>query len=95
MSTRTKITCPDCRREIDVDELVHHQLEAIIRKEYNEKMNQEKHDLDRKAAELEREKQSFRLEQIQIEGEVGRSVTKMISDKMIIIEKKLKARFER
>lgn len=95
MSSRKKIYCPDCKREIDVDELIYNQLESIIRKEYSKKLNQEKHDLDRKAAELEKARQSFRLAQIQIEGEVDCDYTRRIGDKMIIIEKKLKARIER
>ncbi len=42
MNSQTKITCPNCGTEIDVQDILAHQLEIDLQKEYDTKVGTEK-----------------------------------------------------
>ena len=59
MNNQTKITCPNCGTEIDVQDILSHQLEEDLQKKYNAKLSEEKKKFEAQAESLQREKEAF------------------------------------
>ena len=59
MKNNTQISCPNCGTQIDVNDLLKHQLEDSIRKEFKEKELSIKKDLEAKEEKLIQEKIAF------------------------------------
>ncbi|MBI1931191.1 MAG: DUF2130 domain-containing protein [Ignavibacteriales bacterium] len=55
----TNIKCPNCGIEIDVQDIISHQLEEDLKKEFNAKLADEKKKFDAQAASLKKEKEEF------------------------------------
>lgn len=60
MSKNTKITCPDCGSEINVNDILKHQLEDTIRKEFQEKQSELIEKQKEREKKLEEEKEAFK-----------------------------------
>ncbi|MFD1315229.1 DUF2130 domain-containing protein [Namhaeicola litoreus] len=61
MKNETQITCPSCGTQIDVNDILKHQLEDAIRKEYLQKEMQIKKQLQAKEIQLNNEKASLEV----------------------------------
>jgi hypothetical protein len=59
MKKQTQITCPSCGTEIDVQDIISHQLEEDLKKEYNAKFADEKKRFEAQEALLKKEKEEF------------------------------------
>ncbi|GBD88772.1 hypothetical protein BMS3Abin03_02713 [bacterium BMS3Abin03] len=59
MNSQTKITCPNCGTEIDVQDILAHQLEEDLQKKYNAKLAEEKKKYETRAESLQKEKEAF------------------------------------
>jgi hypothetical protein len=59
MADQTTIKCPNCGTSIDVNDILKHQLEDSIRKEFQQKANQQAEELAAKKEALERDKSAF------------------------------------
>ncbi len=59
MNSQTKITCPNCGTEIDVQDILAHQLKKDLQKKYNAKLAEEKKKYEAEAEFLKREKEAF------------------------------------
>lgn len=59
MANQTSIQCPNCGTVIDVNDILKHQLEETIRKEYQQKANQQTKELADKKDELELARAEF------------------------------------
>ena len=59
MNNQTKITCPNCGTEIDVQDILVHQLEEDLRKEFNTKLTEEKKKFETQVESLKKEKEDF------------------------------------
>ncbi|MDR3272431.1 MAG: DUF2130 domain-containing protein [Flavobacteriaceae bacterium] len=56
---QTKIQCPNCGVEINVNDILKHQIEELTRREYQEKFTVLQNEIQAKNAQLEKEKQNF------------------------------------
>ncbi len=59
MNTDTKIKCPNCSTEIDVQDILAHQLEEKVRSEFNQKLLAEKKKFESRELELDKAKREF------------------------------------
>ncbi|MFH1526334.1 MAG: DUF2130 domain-containing protein [Bacteroidota bacterium] len=59
MNNQTKITCPNCGTEIDVQDILSHQLEEDLQKKFNSKLAEEKKKYETEAQSLKKEKEAF------------------------------------
>jgi len=59
MNQDTKIKCPNCSTEIDVQDVIAHQLEEKMRAEYHAKLLTEKQKYDQKETELTKAQEAF------------------------------------
>ncbi len=61
MSNETKITCPNCGQEIDVNNVISHNLEEEFKKKYNAKWVEEKKKYQDEVDKLEKQKQEIEV----------------------------------
>ncbi len=59
MQNKTKVQCPSCNTEIDVQDILAHQLEEQVRAEFNAKLLSEKQKFEKKEQELEAQQKNF------------------------------------
>lgn len=59
MKNQTTINCPDCGNAIDVNDILKHQLEEGIKKEYQEKLMQNQNALKKQKEKLAKEQEEF------------------------------------
>ncbi len=59
MKNQTKIKCPNCGTEIDVQDVLSHQVEENLQKKFNAKLAEEKKKYEAEAEKLKEEKEAF------------------------------------
>lgn len=59
MNDQTKIKCPNCGIEIDVQDIISHQLEEDLKKEFNAKLSEEKKKFENESETLKKEREEF------------------------------------
>jgi hypothetical protein len=94
MSTQNSIKCPNCGTEIDVNEIVYHQLNDDLNKKYNDKLAKEvgkledqKEALSGRSAEIERQEKA-------LEEQIETGVRKQVAAETERIVQREKARAE-
>ena len=68
------IRCPNCGQEIDVNEIVYHELEERLSREFNEKSAKQQKDLKEKEVALEKDKKRLMLQEQTIEAKIEEEV---------------------
>ncbi len=94
MQNQSKITCPQCGAEIDVQDVLAHQLEEEIKKDYNARLAKEKSDFDQQAKLLADERAAFE-EKKKKENELFQErLDSKIKEEKRLIETRVKAKLE-
>ena len=57
-----KVICPKCGEEINVNDVLHHQVEEQLKKQYNDELTKEKEKYESKASELSKEQEKLNEE---------------------------------
>tara|TARA_B110000046_G_scaffold57595_2_gene64339 strand:+ start:15958 stop:17247 length:1290 start_codon:yes stop_codon:yes gene_type:complete len=102
MQNDTKISCPNCGTLIDVQDILAHQLEDQIKKEYHEKLSKERQESkskleqlqkvqDEKTEELAKEKAAFEEKKKQENRIFQERLEKQIKEEKLRIESEVKA----
>ncbi len=55
-SKEIKVTCPECNSKIEVDRILHQQIEESIKQEYKSKHAEEKKKIEEQRLQLEKER---------------------------------------
>jgi hypothetical protein len=87
---KRKIKCPSCGVEIDVNEVLYHQVDEELKREYDNELEKEKEKLNSKAADLQKEKQDFEENKRLQEDEIGKKVHEQVKQRETDIRKALK-----
>ena len=94
MQNESKIKCPSCGTEIDVQNVLSHQLEESIKKSYNAKLVEEKQKYEAQVKSLEVEKIAFE-EKKKKENELFQTrLEAKIKEEKGLLETKIKAKIE-
>ena len=94
MKNSTTIQCPECGSNIDVNDILKHQIEDSIRKEFQEKLNKQSKEFNAKEKEFEKEKADFEAKK-QRENELFKErVEKETKAVTKAIEQKLKTKLQ-
>jgi hypothetical protein len=92
MEKETKITCPNCGTEIDVNEILYHQLEGDFKKRYNEQLANEKKKYEKEFEKLNQQKEEFEQKK-QKENELFQErLAAKVKEKEQTLEQQIKAR---
>ena len=72
------IKCPKCGEEIDVNDILYHQVDEQLKKEYSDELAKEKEKYEIQVSNLEKDRQKLETEKSRQEEEI----TKKVQDKM-------------
>jgi hypothetical protein len=87
MSNETKITCPNCGQEIDVNSVITHNLEEEFKKKYNAKWVEEKKKYQDELDKLEKQKQEIET--------LKQNQETLVAEKLSVAVKLEKEKFEK
>jgi len=94
MTNETRIICPKCGEEIDVNHVIAHQLDEEYKQKYNAQLIEEKKKFQEEFNRLESQKQEFEKEKSDQERLIAEKVRLQIKNETAALEKELKARIE-
>ncbi|MDR2122305.1 MAG: DUF2130 domain-containing protein [Flavobacteriaceae bacterium] len=94
MNQQAQIQCPNCGAEIDVNNLLKHQVEESIKKEYQEKFLSSQKEIQEKNALLKKEKEEFEAKKKRENEFFQERLNKITKEKTQEIETSLKKKIE-
>ena len=94
MSNETKITCPNCGQEIDVNSVISHNLEEEFKKKYNAKWVEEKKKYQDEVEKLEKQKQEIELLKENQEALVAEKLASAVKFEKEKFEKQIKTQLQ-
>lgn len=92
MSTENYIKCPNCGTQIDVNDLLSHQLEEEIRQKYQAQLAEEKQKYQKEKDQLNTEKEEFEKQRKQEKILFEERLEQQLKEDRIAIETKLKSK---
>ncbi|MEY4278023.1 MAG: hypothetical protein RL377_27 [Bacteroidota bacterium] len=94
MSNETKITCPNCGQEIDVNSVISHNLEEEFKKKYNARWVEEKKKYQEEVDKLEKQKQEIELLKQNQEALVAEKLNAAVKAEKEKFEKQIKSQLQ-
>ena len=95
---KSKIQCPGCGIEIDVNDILYHQVDEQLKKEYRDELKKEKEKFDSQSIALEKEKVALLEEKARQKEEIAQKVSDEVKEKVrekeLALKKKIKAEAE-
>ncbi len=92
MSTaKSKINCPNCGEEIDVNDILYHQVDQQLKKQYNDELSKEKEKYQAESSKLSQERKTFAEEKKLQQQEIEQQVKDGLKLQEIDLKKKYKA----
>jgi hypothetical protein len=94
MKNSTTIQCPECGTNIDVNDILKHQIEESIRKEFQDKLNKQSKEFNAKTVEFEKEKEEFEAKKKRENDLFKERLEKETKEAARTIEEKLKKKLQ-
>lgn len=94
MSKDNVITCPECGAEIDVNEVLYHQLQEEAKKDYEKKLAKKEKDYQAKLQKLEEEAEAIAKEKKQLKETVDKEVQTVLKSEKSKIEKIIRQKIQ-
>jgi len=94
MKNENQISCPNCGEQIDVNDILTHQIEDSIRKDYQKKEALAKKELEALEEELNKEKTAFILEKRKKESEFQELLDKNLKTALKAEQGKVRSKIE-
>ena len=88
------ITCPNCGAEIDVNDILYHQLDAELNKKYQDELAHEKQRFDKQQAELKAERKALASDKAKLDEQIEERVKAGVKEQNKVLEKKIKKQLE-
>ncbi len=83
------IKCPECGVDIDVNDILYHQVDEQLKEQYKNELNREKEKIKTQVAALDKEKQEIKLKKTKQADEVAKQVKDELKEKEVALKKKL------
>lgn len=90
MKTQDTVTCPQCKTEIDVNQIVYHQLEEQIKNDYAAKSKQKEKDIEEQRQTIDKERQELVRYKQSINGLIDEQVKEGLKTEKGKLEKQLR-----
>jgi hypothetical protein len=90
MSNTSQIKCPNCGTSIDVQDVLSHQLEAEIKRQYQSQLSAEKQKFEKDYELLKKEKENFEQKKKQENELFQERLEKQLKEERKVIEEKVK-----
>ena len=94
MEQKTTIHCPNCDFELDVNDIIYHQLEEDIKKQFNSRLAEEKRKYDNQAEILKLEKEKLEEEKKKAEEYIKERVEKKLMAETELMEISIRQKME-
>ena len=94
MENQSQITCPSCSSAIDVQDVLKHQIEEQIKKDFNLKLVEEKKKFEKKEVELQKAQSDFEAKKKKENELFQERLEKQVKEEKRTLEIKLKAKLE-
>lgn len=95
MSTeQNKINCPNCGEEIDVQDILYHQVDEQLKKKYQDELSREKDAFEIKSSELQKKQKDLESREKKQEEEIEKQVADKVKTSEALLKKKLKTEAE-
>lgn len=91
---QTTITCPNCGTEIDVNDILYHQVDEKLRKKYQDELSREKEKFSQQSSELKQQRETLEEEKSQHEELVKKQVRDALKKKESALTAKIKQEAE-
>lgn len=91
---KSKINCPKCGEEIDVNDILYHQVDGQLKKQYEENLAKEKQKYDAQASMLAVEKEKLEDDKNHQQEQIAKQVSEEVKQKEIALKKKFKTEAE-
>ena len=88
------ITCPNCGVDIDVNDILYHQLDAELKKKYQDELAKEKTKFDEQQDLLKAERKALESDKAQLDEQIEERVRAGVKEQNKILEKKIKKQLE-
>lgn len=91
---KSKINCPNCGEEIDVNDILYHQVDQDLKQKYNDDLAKEKHKFETQASQLNKQREELEEERKKQQEEIENKVKAELKQKEIDLKKKYKTEAE-
>jgi len=91
---QNKIRCPKCGEEINVNDILYHQVDEQLKKQYNDELAKEKEKYEVESSKLDKERKQLEANKKKQEEEIDNQVKEKINQREIVLKKKYKAEAE-
>lgn len=88
------INCPKCGEEIDVNDILYHQVDEQLKKQYNDELDKQKDKYEAQSSKLSEERKRFESDKKNQEEEVETQVKNEIKQRELGLKKKIKMEIE-
>lgn len=88
------INCPQCGEEIDVNDILYHQVDEQLKKKYNDDLAKEKEKIDEQSTKLNKEREKFEADKKLQEENIEKQVKEEVKQRELALKKKYKAEAE-
>jgi len=90
----SNITCPKCGEEIDVNDILYHQVSDQLKKQFNEDLSKEKEKYEAQATELDEQRRQLLEDKAKQADELEKKVRAELKLKEVSLKKKIQAEAE-
>ena len=87
---QTTISCPNCGIEIDVNDILHDQVDAKLKKKYQDDLKREKQKIESQSSELEQQREALEEEKSKQDELLAQQVKDQLKEKEAALSIKLK-----
>lgn len=94
MSNQTKINCPKCNTEIDVNSILYKQLQTELQTKFNSDLDGEKKKIEKQEQDLKNEKDEFEKKKLKENELFQERLNAKLKEEKASLEKSIKAKIE-
>ncbi|MFK8027792.1 MAG: DUF2130 domain-containing protein [Gammaproteobacteria bacterium] len=92
--SENKIDCPNCGNEIDVQDILYHQVDAQLKKKYQDELAKEKDNFNVQFSELKEQKKLLDEQKKKQQEEIDKQVSGQVKASELVLKKKLQQEAE-
>ena len=94
-NTEQKIKCPKCGESISIDDVLTHQIEEKIKKDFETKQKVKEAELEQKEADLKKQADALTTSKKEIDSLVAKQVNDKMSEERLKLYKEVKTEAEK
>ena len=94
MADNKNINCPNCGHNIDVNDLLFHQVNDELKKQYNDELLKEKNKIEEQSLVLKKSQNELNLQKNSQQEEVDKRVADKLKQEKVSLNKSIKAELE-